>query len=113
MAVAAAVLLTGCTTAVVSGHPGRAGAPFSGTSASTSSGSSSRSDQASFADPALVEQMTADARADLAAANSYSYRTLAADLRNGLAHTTGAFRGQYRTTFTTVVEPAARKLGAG
>lgn len=114
------VLLTGCSSNTVPGHPHSAARPTSTTPTSTtpttpSGGTPSTTGTtapagavgAQLDDPARVEQLTRQAGADAAAEFSYSYRNLPRDLAAGLAATTGGERAKFRRTFTTVVEKAA------
>ena len=113
-AAAIGLLLAGCTSTVVNGRPHTVPQSRStGSSAAPTHLVPATSSSARLDDPVAVRRIEADTRADLAATNTYSYRTLAADLSAGLAHTTGTFQAQYRRAFTSLVEPTARRVGAG
>jgi hypothetical protein len=58
------------------------------------------------------DKVLAAAKKCMAAANTYNYKTLAADEKRGLACTTGAWTTQYRSALEKIVKPSALKLKA-
>ena len=58
------------------------------------------------------DQVLAAAKKCMAAANTYNYKTLAADEKRGLACTTGAWTTQYKSALEKIVKPTATKLKA-
>jgi hypothetical protein len=61
---------------------------------------------------ALREQVLAAGKQCTVAANTYDYRTFAADERKGLACTTGQQLVNYRKAMTTLIKPKVDKLKA-
>ena len=61
---------------------------------------------------AARDKVLAAAKKCTATANSYSYKTLAADEKRGLACTTGAWTAQYKSALEKIVKPTATKLKA-
>ncbi|WP_375487441.1 hypothetical protein [uncultured Jatrophihabitans sp.] len=58
------------------------------------------------------DKVLAAAKKCTALANTYNYKTLAADEKRGLACTTGAWTAQYRSALQKIVKPTATQLKA-
>ena len=58
------------------------------------------------------DEVLAAAKKCTAVANTYNYKTLAADEKRGLACTTGAWTAQYKSALEKIVKPTATSLKA-